>query len=304
MAFQNLWILLFLAIPIGILVWIWWPKANRLVLPYDHGKNRPGLFWRISLDLGASLPALLLAVAIALLAGPQQFGEPKDKRSLTNIQICLDISGSMTAEWGEGSRYDAAIKAIDDFLNYRKGDAFGLTYFGNEYLHWCPLTTDPSAVRCSFAFMRPENAPPMFGGTEIGKAIRACRQEMIKREEGDRMIVLVSDGQSFDLRGGMCEEICKEFKESNITFFAILVGGEWAQEELYTIADQTGGACFEAGDPAALGEIFKKVDKMKQAKMEKTLAESMDYFPPYCLAGVIILGLMGLTGLGMRATPW
>lgn len=304
MTFQHWWVLFALLIPLSILVWIWWPKSNRLVLPYDHGPKKRGLVWRVLLDTAASLPALLLAVAILLLAGPQQFGEPKDKRSLTNIQFCLDISGSMTAEWGEGNRYDGAIKAIDEFLNFRKGDAFGLTYFGNEFLHWCPLTTDPSAVRCSFPFMRPESAPPMFGGTEIGKAIRAARQEMVKREEGDRMIVLVSDGQSFDLRGSMCDEICKEFKDDRITFFAILVGGEMAQDELYTIANYTGGECFEAGDPNALREIFKKIDTMKQARLEKTLAESMDYFPPYCLAGMIILGMIGLTGLGLRTVPW
>lgn len=304
MTFQFWPVLFALFIPLAMLVWVWWPKVPQLVLPYDHGTNRRGRVWSGLLNLASSLTPLLLAVAIVLVAGPQQFGEPKDKRALTNIQLCLDISGSMTAQWGDGNRYDGAIKAIDEFLNFRKGDAFGLTYFGNEYLHWCPLTTDPSAVRCSFAFMRPETAPPMFGGTEIGKAVRACIKEMIKREEGDRMIVLVTDGQSSDLHGSHADDITRELRANNITLFAITVGGEAAQDELYTIANSVGGAVWEAGDPSALNEIFKRVDTMKQAKMEKTLAEAMDHFRPWCIAGLSILGLMGLTSMGLRATPW
>ena len=35
------------------------------------------------------------------------------------------------------------MKAIDDFLDFRKGDAFGLTFFGNNVLHWVPLDQRP-----------------------------------------------------------------------------------------------------------------------------------------------------------------
>ena len=51
------------------------------------------------------------------------------------------------------------MKAIDEFLKIRKGDAFGLTFFGNNVLHWVPLTSDPSAIRCAPPFMKPENVP-------------------------------------------------------------------------------------------------------------------------------------------------
>ena len=36
----------------------------------------------------------------------------------------------------------------------------------------------------------------------IGKALLACKEILTSREEGDRMIILVSDGESFDLSGG------------------------------------------------------------------------------------------------------
>ena len=67
---------------------------------------------------------------------------------LTNLEFCLDVSGSMMAQYGSGTRSDKALEAIVDFTSYRKGDAFGLTAFGTEVLHWVPVTnftctTDP-----------------------------------------------------------------------------------------------------------------------------------------------------------------
>src|SRR5204863_9395655 len=122
---------------------------------------------------------------------------PQPRRSLTYSQVSVDVSGSMPAPFGHGTRYDASMKAIDAFLDYRKGDAFGLTFFGDAFVHWVPLTTDPSALKCSTPFMRPEVAPPPFGGTAIPKAVRGCKKELVQREDGDRMILLVTDGIDF-----------------------------------------------------------------------------------------------------------
>ena len=55
----------------------------------------------------------MLALVIVLLAGPQRWDEPRTQRSLTNIEFCVDVSGSMTARFGDGDRYQAAMKAID-----------------------------------------------------------------------------------------------------------------------------------------------------------------------------------------------
>ena len=37
--------------------------------------------------------------------------------------------------------------------------AYVPTFFGNSVLHWCPLTSDVSAIRCSPPFMRPTRPP-------------------------------------------------------------------------------------------------------------------------------------------------
>jgi Ca-activated chloride channel family protein len=210
----------------------------------------------------------------------------------------------MTTEFGEGSRYDAAMKSVDEFLGYRKGDAVGLTFFGNSVLHWCPLTSDTSAVRCAPPFMRPENVPMWFNGTEIARALRSCKQVLVERQEGDRMIVLLTDGLSADLYGGNAETIARELKDNGITVFAIIIGMDRIQDEIITITHTTGGEAFEAGDPDGLRAVFKRIDQMKQAQIEKMLVDTQDNFRPYCALGLCLLGLCTLTSFVLRYTPW
>jgi Ca-activated chloride channel homolog len=298
-------VLFILLVPAGLLAWVWRREGRRVVLPFDHGGRGSGRGWRFFLGLAESLPALVLAVVILLLAGPQRLSEPKTKRSLTNIELCVDVSYSMVAQFGEGNRYEASMQSINEFLDYRKGDAFGLTFFSDGVLHWVPLTSDAAAMRCAPPFMKPEVALHVLGGgTQIGMALRACRKVLADRQDGDRMIILVTDGDSADLGGGNDVAVAKELKESGVTVFAILVGGMQIQGEVHNITSLTGGESFEAGDPEALKLIFRRIDHMKQARLEKTVADTMDNFEPLCVAGLIALGLGTLALFGVRYTPW
>lgn len=304
MSFAHPWVLALLAAPAALVWWNWKRDGGRVVLPFDHGVHRRDTALRIILDLAGTLPALLLAAVILVLAGPQRLSEPKTKRVMSNIEFCVDISGSMTAPFGEGTRYDASMRAINQFLDYRKGDAFGLTFFGNSVLHWVPLTQDVSAFRCAPPFMRPEIAPPWFGGTEIGKALKECQKILVSREEGDRMIVLVTDGFSFDLSGGNDEAIATSLKRDNIVVYCIHVAETEPPGEVVNIARLTDGEVFGVDDPSALETVFRRIDKMQQAKIVTTAAETLDNFEPYCIAGLSILGLSTLSLFGLRYTPW
>ena len=303
-SFAHPWLLLLLLIPAILVAWIWKRDTGRVMLPFDHGRQRDGALLSGLTNLAESLPALLLAVVIVVLAGPQQLSEPKTKRALTNIEFCVDISGSMTAPFGDGSRYDGSMEAINEFLDFRQGDAFGLTFFGNSVLHWVPLTTDTSAVRCSPPFMRPEMAPRWFGGTEIGKALRACRKVLIGREEGDRMIVLVSDGYSFDLANGNDMKLAKKLRDDSIVVYAVHIADSQVPDPIVNITSITGGEVFNPGDPEALKGVFRRIDEMQETRLEKTAAETMDNFFPYCVVGLSLLGFGVVASYGLRYTPW
>lgn len=303
-------VLVALVVPALLLGWVWTRRGGRVAVPVDavYQKGRPGRgrFLRFVLQIAESVPALLLAIAIVLLAGPQKVGAPKTKRRMTNIQFCIDVSGSMTASFGEGTRYDASMKAINQFLDYRDGDAFGLTFFGNNVLHWVPLTNDTSAFRCAPPFMDPKggNLPRWFGGTSIGKALKACREVLVEREEGDKMIILISDGRSSDLGGGQDDVISDILRGDEIVLYGIHVASGSIPGEVVNIAVNSGGEVFESDNPAALDTVFKRIDEMEAAKIEKIAGETLDAFEHWAWIGIGLLGAIAVFGFFLRATPW
>lgn len=304
MSFAYPAVLVLLAAPVALIAWVWRRTSGRVAMPFDHGGQPSGRAWAIVLGMAESLPALILATVIVLLAGPQRLSAPRTKRVLTNIELCVDVSSSMISPLGDGTRYDASMKAIDHFLEVRKGDAFGLTFFGNNVLHWVPLTGDPSAIRCAPPFMKPQNVPVWFGGTEIGKALLACKELLTAREEGDRMIVLVTDGVSFDLSNGNDETIAQTLRKNNISVYAIHISETAVPDPIVNIARMTGGEVFPVDDPDALTAVFRRIDEMRETKLEKTASELLDDFAPACMVGLALLGASGCALFGLRYTPW
>lgn len=306
MTFGNWFALLLLFIPAMILVWVWRRQAGRIALPQDHGRQRSGWYWAGLLNWFDSLPALLLAAAICVLAQPRILGIPKEVRKLTNIVFCLDLSGSMTAQFGSGNRYEAAMEAINRFVAERPGDAYGLTVFGSLANEWIPLTTDASAFRCATPLLNPSQPlPPGYGGgTMIGLALRKCREVLTQHATGDRMIVLVSDGESADLGGGQEETIGRELASDNITMFGIHIGEGPCPPEVGTIATLSGGETFAADDLQGLVHCFRRIDAMKPVEMERTFAELVDWFQPFCWFGLTCAGLCLVALFGIRYTPW
>ncbi|MEE2642702.1 MAG: vWA domain-containing protein [Planctomycetota bacterium] len=304
MNFVNWQVLFLLAIPFAILIWVWNHKDPQLTLPFDGGKQGRGKISQFFLNLAESVPALLLAVVLVILAGPTQLGTPVQERELKNIQFCLDVSGSMTASFGTVKRYDAAMEAINDFIDFRDGDTFGLTIFGVQNLQWVPLTTDTSAFKCAPPFLRPESLPPGFGGTMIGSALQSCQKVLVEREQGDRMIILVSDGNSFDLSAPNDEELARKLKADDIVVYAVHVSNTSLPPELATITTITGGEAFNPGDKAGLRACFRKIDQMQQTKLKPAYAVRQDFFWPFALIAMVLLVLSLLNAFGLRYTPW
>jgi Ca-activated chloride channel family protein len=304
MTFARPWLLLLFALPLWLAVWEWRRRGCPLVLPLDHSAARPGRWLRRSVNTANLLVPALLAMAIALLAGPQRLAVAENKRVLTNTEFVLDVSGSMTSPFGNGTRADKAVAALVEFTSFRRGDAFGLTVFGTDVLHWVPVTKDLSALKLSAPFLKPDRMPPYMGGTMIGRALRSVQKILASRPEGDRMVVLISDGESADLGGGMAQELGEALARDNIIVYYIHVAEGSPQEETFTLASLTGGQAFAAGDPAALREVFQRIDQMKPARLEPSAPEHVDFHRPFALAGLALLGLHVLSLFGLRYTPW
>ena len=303
MTFAHPWVLLFLAVPV-LLAWTVIARAPGLVSPADHaardGQQRPRPWLARVLGFFDAVPLVLLAVAIAVLAGPQTLQQPRRERSLTNIQICLDVSGSMT-----GRNYELATTSIEDFTRARAGDAFGLTLFGVEQIRWMPITKDLDAIRNALPFANPENQPSHMGGTMIGAALRFCLRNMLaEARTGDRMIVLVSDGMSADLGGGEAEKVGEELKDAGITVFHVHIDETDVPSEVRDLVEITGGEAFAATDGGSLKAIFTHIDRMKPARFAPVGTVPLDEFRPFALVALALAGLHAAGLLFARYTPW
>ncbi|MEM9065198.1 MAG: vWA domain-containing protein [Planctomycetota bacterium] len=301
MIFVHPQLLLLLIIPALLLVWGVRRRATGMSLPFDH-RDHPKHYALNSTLRGFELvPAVLLAISIVLLARPQTLRVPTQERVLTNIQICLDVSGSM--DW-EG-RYEMASSAIERFTRAREGDAIGITLFGSYQIRWAPLTRDLDIVRRALPFADPNNQPPGMSGTSIGAALRFCRDNMItEAEEGDKLIVLVSDGVSSDLGGSATDEVANLLVDAGIQLFHVHVGSDSVPSDVADIAEQTGGDAFVATDEAGLQRVFAHIDAMRPERFRPVSSVPADDTSLIALFGLALLGLHTFASLGMRYTPW
>ncbi len=300
MTFAHPWVLLLLAFPV-LLAWIVLGRRPGVVVPFDHRTHHRSHWLRILLGAFESAPLGVLAGAIVMLAGPLAMRQPHDERLLNNIEICLDVSGSMN-----GDRYRMAAKAVSDFTKAREGDAFGLTLFGSEQIRWVHLTKDLKAIRDALPFADPEHQPNHMGGTMIAAALRFCRDNMISEAlEGDRLIIMVSDGQSPDLDGAENERVAAELRDAGITLYHIHVAADAPiPTEVVDMAHLTGGDAMAAANPETIKEVFRHIDKMKPARFQPAGAQPMDDFSPFALAVLALVGVHLVGLLGVRYTPW
>lgn len=299
MTFAHPWVLLLLAVPV-MLVWTVIARTPGIVSPADHAAHRDAPWTRWMLGAFDAVPLLLLALAVVVLAGPQTLQQPRRERSLTNIQICLDVSGSMT-----GRNYQLATKAVEEFTRAREGDAFGLTLFGVAQIRWLPLTKDLQAIRNALPFANPENQPSHMGGTAIGAALRFCRANMVaEAQQGDRLIVLVSDGMSADLGGGEETAVGEELRDAGITVYHIHIDESSVPTEVVDLTQITGGDAFAATDAQSIKAVFRHIDRMKPAKFAPVGTVPLDEFRPFAIAALGLLALHAIGLLFARYTPW
>jgi len=300
---EFLWLL---ALPVLWGYWQWVRRGHPVVLPFDHGDQGGGRKLRFLTNLAGTLPAVLLVIAVLMIAGPRKTAPPQDERIMNNILLCVDVSGSMNMPFGKGTRFEAAAESARQFCNFRKGDSFGLTIFGSEYIHWVPPTKEVSAIANATKYIRPNNMPPWMGGTLIANAMHGCRDQLVRTEQGDRAVILITDGGSSDFANGGDRRAAEEMAAANIRVFCISIGGdeEGGRDGLETIAAGTGGKVFQAGDPAALDGIFREIDHMQKARFKQVTADWVDDYTPLSIAGLTAAALYLLSLLGLRYTPW
>ncbi len=251
---------------------------------------------------------LALSCFIIALARPQTKNNMQQAEGEgIDIVLCLDVSGSMTAQDFQPNRLEASKAVAADFVSRRTTDRIGVVIFAGESFTQCPITTDHGVLLSAI-----ENIHNglLEDGTAIGSGLGTSVDRLRTSKSKSKVIILLTDGEN---NGGLIDpktakEIAKAF---GIKVYTIGVGTDgYAPQPVNTplgvqmqsakvsidekllreIAAETGGKYFRAKDNDRLGRIYNEIDALEKTKVEMaTLTRFTEKFFPFVIAGLVLL---------------
>jgi Ca-activated chloride channel homolog len=317
------WPWMLAALPLPLLA-VWLPAADvahppALRFPFAGvlraaaaGGRGSQQFARLAL---ATLAWLLLVLAAAR---PQHVGDtirlPVTGRS---IMLAVDLSGSMqTPDMRSGddavSRLTAVKAVAGDFIQRRAGDRLGLILFGDQAYLQAPLTLDRRTVLTLL-----DEAQIGLAGqqTAIGDAIGLAIKRLHDEPEGNRVLILLTDGAS---NSGTVSPLkaADLAAQEGVRIYTIGVGADPASSPLglmrgggddldegalQAIAQKTGGEYFRASDVASLKKIYALIDKIEPRSKDEQSWRPVDELYLWPLGAA--LGISVLLALASVVSP-
>lgn len=266
---------------------------------------------------------LALAAIITALARPQTSYEVQQADGEgVDIILCIDVSGSMTAQDLTPNRLEAAKKVAIDFVNKRPADRIGVVIFSGESFTQCPLTTDHAVLITAIQNIR---NGLLEDGTAIGSGLGTSVDRLRGSKSKSKVVILLTDGEN---NGGLIDpqtakEIAKAFSIKVYTIgvgtdgFApqpvqtplgvVMQNGKVSIDEklLKEIASETGGRYFRAKDNEGLEGIYTEINGLERSKVEITsITRTTEKFYPFVWAALLFICIeIGLRFLVFRKFP-
>ena len=334
---ELIWPYTLLALPVPLLI-RWWlkpqeseqsplavPSVESFTFSSSSAISEQTSAWPLWLLIGAWI-ALVVAGA-----RPQWTGEPVSlPTSGRDLMLAVDISGSMSVEdmtlrRESVDRLTVVKSVVGDFIDRRNGDRVGLILFGtNAYLQ-APLTFDLTSVDTLLT-----EAPVGIAGgkTAIGDAIGLAVKRLRSRPEGDRVLVLLTDGannvgkvqplkaaelaHAADVRIHTIGVGADEMTVRDNSLFGFLgprrvnPSADLDEDTLTDIASSTGGQYFRARNTEELEGIYDLINELEPVEQDAEVFRPRKqlFFYPLAL-GLFLFSLVLLnqiTPIG-RAAP-
>jgi Ca-activated chloride channel family protein len=315
------WSLLLLALPLPLLAW----RLLRPAAVAEEAALRVPDLARFAIRGEGKLDKLvqprhrlwmgILAWVLLVLAAarPVWVGDPIELPiNGRDLMLMVDLSGSMQTEDFEISgkqmtRLDAIKVIAGQFIERRVGDRLGLILFGTKAYLQTPLTFDRKTVNT----LLQESAIGLAGPeTAIGDAIGLAAKQLLQHPEGNRVLVLLTDGAN---TAGEVDPIkaAELAAKAGLTIYTIGIGADEMvvksffgdqvvnpsadldEPALQEIAKLTGGRYFRARDTKELNEIYAVLDKLEpigQDKQTMRPQKTLFYWP--LSASMLLAGLL------------
>ncbi len=307
---QPWWLLLLLLLP--LYAWLQGQRGGQaaamrysavgVLRNVGHGVKRARGGWPLTLTF-ASLALMAIAMARPRVAQ----GDSPDKREGVDIVFCCDVSGSMdTPDFnnkGEKiSRREALVMAINDFVDRRPNDRFGMIGFAGHTYLMSPMTLDGEWIKGVLKTIRTQH------GTAIGEGIVASIDLLKSAKTSTKVMIVVTDGQN---NAGVDPlKAADAAKAAGIRVHTIEVtslghvsGNKAVKSLLSKVAERTGGQYFQAASLDSMVEVYRQIDKMEKTEFEQRKYRVYDelFFPITAIAfGLFAIGFIGGHTIWMR----
>ena len=310
--FGQPWFLLLLIV-IPVLIWWYAAKNNKrqgsIIISDISAKGLSS--WKTSFrHLPFVLRLLAIMFIIAAIARPQtMFEEQNIEGEGVDIVLCIDVSGSMTAQDLKPNRLEAAKEVAIDFVNKRLTDRIAIVIFSGESFTQCPLTTDHGVLISAIENIR---NGLLEDGTAIGSGLGTSVDRLRTSKSKSKVVILLTDGEN---NGGLIDpqtakEIAKAFQIKvytigvgtdgyapqpvNTPMGVVMQQGKVSIDErlLKEIARETGGKYFRAKDNEGLTGIYDEINSLEKSKVEiSNRTKYTEKFFPFVIAALALLFL-------------
>ena len=325
------WLLLLLPLPFLVRMYLKPQDAEQAPLMVPELAAFSFTDTKMQAERGPRWPLLLLILCwIALVVAatrPQWTGDPVSlPTSGRDLMLAIDISGSMSVEDMQLGNQNVdrltVVKAvISDFVDRRQGDRVGLILFGSNAYLQAPLTFDLASVETLLT-----EAPVGIAGgkTAIGDAIGLAVKRLRPRPEGDRILILLTDGAS-NVGAVTPLKAAELANAAEVRIHTVSVGADELavpgllgifgkrlvnpsadldEETLQTIADNTGGRYFRARNTQELAGIYALIDELEPVEQDAEVfrpRKALFFYPLALALGLLLLLILLSSRTAARA---
>jgi Ca-activated chloride channel family protein len=285
-------------------------QGAALKVPFLRELDRPGRSMRLvhrRWPLWVACAAWGLLVAAS--ARPQWLGDPVALPvSGRDLMLAVDLSRSMQEEdfviqSQRVNRLTATKWVANDFIARREGDRIGLILFGEQAYLQTPLTFDRETVR---TLLNEAQIGLAGRATAIGDALGLAVKRLRETPDGDRVLVLITDGAN---TAGEVDPLqaAELAAREGLTVYTIGIGADEMmvrgllgrrrvnpsrdldERTLTSIAEMTGGRYFRARDTVELAEIYRLLDQLEPVERDPAVFRPVAALYHWPLAAALLL---------------
>ena len=318
------WPWLLLLLPLPLLVYLLPQKRNNrtsaaLVIPQLLSNISVNTTTQTSKKSPLIILALCWLLTVLALSQPEWLGDAIDiPTEGREMMIAVDLSGSMQIEdmslnGNAVNRLDMLKVVLGDFIERRVGDRLGLILFADDAYMQTPMTFDRKTVKQ----MLDESVLGLVGRkTAIGDAIALAVKRFDAKEESNKILLLLTDGQN--TAGKITPEQALELAVArDITIYTIGIGAEvMLQKSLFgtrrvnpsseldertltKLAQQTGGKYFRAKDTQGMQLIYSLLDQLEPVEQDQQQMRPLTALFYWPLSLAFLLGTIYLLAINL-----